>query len=192
MYAEAHVELVTSFLIAVGLAMDVFAVSLGVGTSGRANDLRTRFRLAFHFGFFQAMMTLIGWLVGSTFANLIQGVDHWIALALLAYVGINMIRSGCNPDDEVCQDNPSRGKTMVVLCIATSLDAAAVGLSMAMLNTHVIFPTIVIGLVSLGLSLVGSLVGNRLGCLFGKRMEVLGGLILIGIGLRILITHTLG
>jgi putative Mn2+ efflux pump MntP len=185
------VEFVTSFLIAIGLAMDVFAVSLGIGTTGRANDLRSRLRLAFHFGFFQALMTLAGWLAGSAFATLIQGIDHWIALVLLAYVGINMIRSGCHPGDEMVQENPSRGKTMLVLCVATSLDAAAVGLSMAMLNTHVIFPSIVIGLVSFGLSLVGLFAGNKLGCLFGKRMEVLGGLILIGIGLRILITHTM-
>lgn len=176
-------------LIAIGLAMDAFAVSLGVGTSGSANSLRTIFRLAFHMGLFQGLMTFLGWLAGSSIANLISSVDHWIALGLLAFVGIRMIRSGLDPDAELHSNDPSRGGTMVVVCIAVSIDAMAVGLSMAFLDIEVVTPSIVIGVITLLLSLVGLLAGSRLGERFGKRMEVLGGLILVGIGLRILFTH---
>lgn len=182
-------ELVTSIFIASGLAMDAFAVSLGIGTTGHANDRRAKFRLAFHFGFFQAGMTLLGWLVGSTIAGFISSVDHWVALVLLSYVGINMIRSGLDKDGECYQSNPSKGKTLLMLCVATSLDAMAVGLSMAMLHNPVLLPALIIGVVTSGLSIFGLLAGCRLGESFGKRMEILGGVILIGIGLRILYTH---
>ena len=178
-------EFVTYLFIAVGLAMDAFAVSLGVGTSGRASDGRAKFRLAFHFGIFQMMMTLLGWVAGSTVANLIAAFDHWIAMILLGYVGVNMVRSGLNPEGECYGENPSKGKTLMMLCVATSLDAMAVGLSMAILKAPVIVPSILIGVVASALSVFGLFAGNRLGEAFGKRMEILGGLILIGIGVRI-------
>ncbi len=184
-------EFAASLVIAVGLAMDAFAVSLGIGTTRRAEDFRSRFRLAFHFGFFQAFMTVLGWLAGSTVAGLISQYDHWVAMALLSYVGVNMVRSGLDPHAECYAENPSRGKTLMMLCIATSLDAMAVGLSMAMIHTPVAFPSLVIGVVTLSLSALGLGVGGKLGEKFGKRMEVIGGLILIGIGLRVVLTHIL-
>jgi putative Mn2+ efflux pump MntP len=180
-----------SLFIAVGLAMDAFAVSLGIGTTGQARDRRAKFRLAFHFGFFQAAMTLLGWLLGSTIAVYISSIDHWVALALLSYVGVNMIRSGFNPEIETYQTNPSKGRTLMILCVATSLDAMAVGLSMAMLKTSVIVPSIIIGVVTSGLSVFGLLAGTKMGEAFGKRMEIMGGLILVGIGLRVVITSIL-
>lgn len=182
-------ELVASLLVAVGLAMDAFAVSLGIGTARRANNPRAKFRLSFHFGVFQTGMTLVGWLAGSTIVGFISEIDHWIALSLLAYVGINMIRSGFNADCESYQSDPSKGRTLMLLCVATSIDAMAVGLSMALLKTPVVFPALVIGVVTSGLSVFGLLAGNRLGETFGKRMEVMGGLILVGIGIRTLVTH---
>lgn len=182
-------ELATSLLIALGLAMDAFAVSLGIGTAGRANPARAKFRLAFHFGVFQTGMTLLGWLAGSTIVGLISGIDHWLALVLLAYVGINMIRSGFNPDCESYQSDPSKGKTLMLLCVATSLDALAVGLSLAVLKTSILFPALLIGVVASGLSTVGLFAGNQLGKTFGKRMEILGGLILVVIGVRTVLTH---
>jgi putative Mn2+ efflux pump MntP len=178
-------------LIAVGLALDAFAVSLGVATTGQANRPRPVFRLSFHFGLFQALMPILGWLAGSRVAYLISGVDHWIAMALLAFVGIRMIRSGLDPESKPCQPDPSRGATLIVLCIATSIDAFAVGLSMAMLNVPILYPSAIIGVVTSGLCLVALLIGNRLGSTFGKRMEVVGGLILNVIGLRVLLTHLL-
>lgn len=182
-------EMITSLFIAVGLAMDAFAVSLGVGTSGLANDFKAKFRLAFHFGLFQTLMTLIGWFVGSTVANLINGIDHWIAFALLGYVGINMISSGFDKDKECFEKDPSRGKTLLMLCVATSLDALAVGLSMALIKTPILLPSIIIGVVTLALSAFGLLAGAKLGSRFGKRMEVVGGIILVFIGIRVVVTH---
>jgi putative Mn2+ efflux pump MntP len=183
-------DLVPALFIAVGLAMDAFAVSLGIGTTRRAEDFRSRFRLAFHFGLFQALMTVLGWLAGSTISRYISAFDHWIALALLGYVGINMLRSGLSKDDDDnLSPNPSRGRTLMILCVATSLDAMAVGLGMALVETPIALPAVVIGVVTLGLSAFGLGVGGRLGAHFGKRMEVLGGLILIAIGLRIVYTH---
>jgi manganese efflux pump family protein len=179
----------TSFLIAVGLAMDAFAVSLCIGSGGQAQDWRSKFRLSFHFGVFQTLMTLLGWLAGTTVANFINGFDHWIALALLSYVGINMIRSGFSKDKERVRPNPSKGGSLVMLSVATSLDAMAVGLSMAMIKTAIVLPSLMIGVVAAGLSAFGLQAGCRLGELFGKRMEILGGLILIGIGLNVVFSH---
>lgn len=182
-------EFVTSILVAFGLAMDAFAVSLGVGTGQQASDRRSKLRLAFHFGWFQMMMTVLGWLAGSTIARFIEGFDHWVAFGLLAYVGGNMIRSGLNGERGCYSVDPSRGRTMIVLCVATSIDAMAVGLSMAMLKASVWAPSLIIGVITLGLSIFGLQIGNRLGETFGKRVEILGGLILLGIGLRTLWTH---
>lgn len=179
----------TSLFIAVGLAMDAFAVSLGIGTTGRAKSPRPVFRLSFHMGLFQGVMTFLGWLAGSRIATLISSVDHWIALALLSFVGMRMIRSGFSKGDEIHPADPSRGRTLLILCIATSIDAMAVGLSMAMLGEKILIPCLIIGLVTLNLSLFGLLAGGFLGERFGKRMEIIGGLILIGIGLRILLEH---
>src|SRR5512139_3125848 len=118
-------------LVAVGLAMDAFAVSLGIGTTRFANSARPRFRLAWHFGLFQALMPTLGWLVGMGVAHFIAAFDHWIALGLLAFVGVRMIRSGSSADVESHQTDPSRGGTLVLLSVAVSIDAFAVGLSLA-------------------------------------------------------------
>jgi len=182
-------ELLASIFIGIGLAMDAFTVSLGIGTSGQANDQRSKFRLAFHFGVFQMGMTIIGWFAGNTVAGFIENLDHWVAMALLSYVGGNMIRSGLHPDVESQLSDPSKGKLLVILSVATSIDAFAVGLSMAMLNAPWLIPSILIGVITLVLSSFGLMAGDKLGKKFGKRMEILGGLILLGIGLRVLITH---
>ncbi len=179
-------------LIAVGMAMDAFAVSLGIGTSRQALAPRPIFRLSFHFGLFQFFMPILGWLAGSSIANLIGAFDHWVALILLAFVGGRMIRSGLDADGAPSPNDPSRGVTLVMLSIATSIDAFAIGLSLAMLQVAILYPSVVIGVVTAGLSLTGLLIGHRLGETFGKRMEVLGGAILIGIGLRVLFSHLLG
>ncbi len=179
----------TSILIAVGLAMDSFTVSLGIGTGRRSFDRRARFRLIYHFGLFQAAMTALGWFAGHTIVHYIRAVDHWLALGLLLYVGGNMIRSGLNPEAVSYHSDPSRGRLLILLSIATSIDAMAVGLSLAVLNEPWLVPVIIIGLVTWGLSGVGLLAGNQLGQKFGKNMEILGGSILILIGLRVVITH---
>ena len=181
-------------VIAFGLAMDCFAVSLGIGASPTPCTPRSIFRLSFHFGLFQGGMTLLGWLLGSTVVNLIAGFDHWIAMLLLAWVGGRMILEGISnraekPVEE-CSD-PTRGSSLVMLSVATSIDALGVGLSLALLKVNVIAASLVIGAVSLIVSVIGLLGGSRLSRRFGKSVEVLGGLVLIAIGLRIVITHTL-
>lgn len=180
----------TIFLIAVGLAMDCFAVSLGAGTAGVVNGKRPVFRLFFHFGLFQGGMTVLGWLGGTTIEPYIASLDHWIALALLAFVGLRMVREGLQKAEEASfKTDPTRGSTLVMLSVATSIDALAVGLSLAMLKVNVFGAALVIGAVSSIFSLVGLLVGKQLGLRFGKVMEVIGGVILLGIGVRIVITH---
>ncbi len=179
------------FLIALGLAMDAFAVCLGAGTTRFVDGPRPAFRLAFHFGLFQALMPVLGWLAGTTIVSLIASVDHWVAFGLLAFVGVRMIRSGLDHAGETHPTDPSRGATLIMLSIATSIDAFAIGLSLAMLRVQILYPAVVIGLVAAGLSLVGLRLGQRLGSAFGKRMEVVGGLILIGIGVRVVLSHLL-
>ena len=169
--------------------MDAFAVSLGVGTGGNATSNRSTLRLAFHLGLFQAFMPVIGWFAGSTIDQYIRDFDHWIAVILLSYVGIRMILEGVRDGPMEFTQDPTRGKTLVILSVATSIDALAVGLSLAMLRVPVIAPALVIGVVTFTLSFLGIKIGSRLGHKFGKRVEILGGIILIGIGLRILITH---
>lgn len=182
----------TIFLIAIGLAMDCFAVSLGVGTAGTAVGARPTFRLFFHFGLFQAGMTLLGWLAGRTVVSYIASVDHWVAFGLLLFVGVRMLRSGFRKGDAPAIPDPSRGLTLVMLSVATSIDALAVGLSLALLSVNVFWSALLIGVVSAGLSLLGLLLGNQLGLRFGKSMEILGGVLLIAIGLCVLITHLFG
>jgi putative Mn2+ efflux pump MntP len=182
-------EWYATVFVALGLAMDAFAVSLGIGTSGSARSLRPVFRVSFHMGLFQGLMTFIGWLAGTTIASLVNAFGHWLAMGLLAFVGTRMIRSGLSSDLEAERNDPSRGSTLMLVCVACSIDAMAVGLSMAMLKVEILSPSLVIGVVTLALSLLGLLLGGRLGERFGKRMEVLGGVILNGIGLRILLTN---
>jgi len=179
--------------VAVSLAMDCFAVSLGIGSSPLPTTSRRVWRLAWHFGFFQFLMACLGWLLGSTIVNFISGFDHWIAFGLLAWVGVRMIREGFSDEKEQqSTQDPSKGKLLVMLSLATSLDALAVGLSMALLKVNILVAGLVIGVVSFLLSVVGLLVGNKLSETFGKRMEVVGGLVLLLIGLRIVVTHLAG
>lgn len=182
-------DLLTVLSLAIGLAMDAMAVSLSIGTTRLANRPRPIFRLSFHFGLFQFLMPILGWLAGSSISSFIGRFDHWIAFGLLGWVGGRMMKAGFNPEQTSFPSDPSRGKTLMMLCIATSIDAFSIGLTLAMLGVEIFYPSVVIGVVTSLLSWVGLMAGNRLGNRFGKRMEILGGLILIFIGLRILWTH---
>ncbi|HEY3384697.1 MAG TPA: manganese efflux pump MntP family protein [Vicinamibacterales bacterium] len=177
-------------VIAVGLSMDAFAVALGVAASNRARGVRATFRLSFHFGLFQFLMPVCGWMLGSRVAPYIGSVDHWIACGLLVVVGGRMIREALGGEDVDPRD-PSRGMRLMVLSVATSIDALAIGLTLAMLGSGIWYASLIIGCVTAGLSLLGILVGSRLGRAFGRRMEIAGGVTLIVIGLRIMAQHTL-
>ncbi|MBW2261136.1 MAG: manganese efflux pump [Deltaproteobacteria bacterium] len=184
-------SLVNIIGIAIGLAMDAFAVSIASSVLLQNVSPRQTFRLSFHFGFFQFAMPVIGWLLGSTFARWVMAFDHWIAFGLLLLIGSRMIyESLTRPEDEKRRD-PSRWPDLVILSVATSIDALAVGVSFAMLDVTIWLPCVIIGLVAAGMTLVGLRIGARLGTRFGRRMEILGGIVLIGIGARILLQHLL-
>jgi manganese efflux pump family protein len=184
-------DLFEILLIAVGLSMDAFAVALGAAASGRASDGRAAFRLAFHFGLFQFLMPVLGWFVGLAVAPIVASFDHWVAFGLLAVVGVKMIRAGAGPDGETSRADPTRGWTLVMLSVATSIDALAVGLSLAMLADRVWQPAVVIGVVTGTLTLLGVGLGHRVGGWVGRRMETVGGVILIAVGLRIVYQHVM-
>lgn len=177
--------------IALALAMDAFAVALGAGILLDPLTGRHLFRLGFHFGLFQALMPILGWLAGRTVQHLIAAYDHWIAFGLLAFVGGKMLYEALHGDDESSNSDPTRGLSLVMLSIATSIDALAVGLTLAMLDVSIWTPALVIGLVAGTLTVAGMLLGRRVGILWGKRVEICGGLVLLGIGLKILLEHTL-
>jgi putative Mn2+ efflux pump MntP len=176
-------------MIAVGLSMDAFAVSLGAAASGRVTGGRAAFRLSFHFGLFQFLMPVAGWLIGVSVAPLAVSFDHWVAFALLSFVGARMILAGVHPHVDSFRKDPSRGWTLIVLSVATSLDAFAVGLSLAMIAGPIWYPSVVIGVVTGSLTFVGVRMGAKLGARFGNGMEVVGGIVLIVVGLRIVYTH---
>lgn len=172
------------------MALDAFTVCLAVGSAGQSRGPGPAFRLSFHFGLFQFLMPVIGWLAGTEVESLIRNYDHWVAFGLLALVGLRMIRAAFRQDDHIAGD-PSRGWTLVLLSIAVSIDALAVGLSLGVLSVSVWYPAILIGLVTGGLSLAGLWIGRGLGGKLGPPFEVVGGVLLIGIGLRILLSHVM-
>jgi putative Mn2+ efflux pump MntP len=179
----------TVLLIALGLAMDAFAVALGVGATYKKVWFRPGFRLSFHFGLFQFLMPVIGWEAGTTIVRFISGYDHWVAFGLLAYIGSRMIWESFQNENDHPRSDPTRKGTLVMLAIATSIDALAVGLSLAVLHVPILYPSIVIGIVAAGMTVLGLALGRQLSIRFGKRMELVGGLVLLGIGLRILFSH---
>jgi putative Mn2+ efflux pump MntP len=184
-------NLLEIFLIALSMAMDAFAVCLSAGAQERTSGPRPTFRLAFHFGLFQFLMPVVGWFAGTTIERYITAYDHWIAFGLLAYVGGRMIISGFNQEADPQKNDPSRGWTLVLLSIAVSIDALAVGLSLGIVGITIWTPAVVIGVVTGLVSWLGLRLGNKLGEKFGKRMEIAGGIILVLLGVRILLTHLL-
>ena len=174
-------------LIAVSLAMDAFAVSLVAGAAGQARGARPAFRLSFHFGLFQFFMPLVGWTLGVSVVAYLASAGQWIAFGLLVFIGLRMIRSGLSPGKRTGRKDLTRGLTLVILSVATSIDALAVGFSLAMMNVSVWYPCAVIGIVTSALSLVGTRLGSRLRSSIADRAEIAGGVILVLIGLRILL-----
>jgi len=176
--------------VAVGLAMDAFAVSIGAGLTLKTVDARQTLRLAWHFGLFQALMPIIGWLAGLSVERWIAPVDHWIAFGLLAVIGGKMIHEALKDDDEETRrGDPTKGWSLVLLSLATSIDALAVGLSLALLDVSIWWPAVVIGLVAGAFTTVGMQLGKRFGALLGRRMESVGGIVLIAIGVKIVVEH---
>lgn len=179
-------------LLAVGLSMDAVAVSLGQGLCMPVMNYRTAWRLAGAFGVFQMLMPVLGWLAGLAFRTLIASFDHWVAFLLLAAIGVKMIHEA---REETCCEKGERPLTWLLLlglALATSIDALAVGLSFSFLKMNITTPVLIIGAVTFTLSFAAVRLGHRFGAMLGRRMEVVGGLILIGIGLKIFLSHQFG
>jgi putative Mn2+ efflux pump MntP len=178
--------------IALALAMDAFAVAVVTGLSLPLTRRRV-FRLAFHFGLFQALMPAIGWAAGRVIYRWVGHLDHWIAFGLLAFVGGHMIWGALHGEEEERRaEDVTRGWTLIMLSVATSIDALAVGLTLAMIGAAILVPALVIGLVAAALTTAGMVLGRAIGAAWGKRIEVLGGAILIAIGVRIVWQHLMG
>ena len=184
------------FLIGVGLSMDAFAVAICQGLSMTRIKWGHALTVGLYFGGFQALMPLLGWVLGSQFSGYIQQYDHWVAFILLLLIGGNMIREALSGEEDEAEDAAAGGgpdhKKLFLMAIATSIDALAVGVSMAFMSVHILASAAVIGVVAFALSVTGGLVGRRLGCLFQRRAELTGGLVLIAIGVKILIEHLSG
>lgn len=182
-------ELVTIVFIAVGLAMDAFAVSVVVGSIYRELHIRHALRMALFFGGFQAVMPIIGSLAGLGLRTYISEYDHWIAFGLLAFVGGKMIYESFTIESAEKNLDPANFTILLTLSLATSIDALAVGVTLSLLATSLALAVTIIGAVTFGLSYMGVAVGKRFGHFFESKIEILGGLILIAIGLKILLGH---
>ena len=179
--------IISILLIAVGLAMDSLAVSISGGIVMRPFCMRQSLRLALTMGIFQGGMTLLGWLMGVNFSSYITAFDHWIAFILLGFLGGKMIYESFGEEETTISSFST--KTLLTLGVATSIDALAVGVSMAFLKTSIYFPAFIIGFVTFALSLIGVISGYRFGKIKGINVELFGGIILIAIGVKILIEH---
>ena len=181
-------DIPTIILIAFSLAMDAFAVSIANGITITHQRSRSALTMALFFGAFQMFMPIIGWLAGLGLKEFIMSVDHWTALILLSLIGSKMIYDSTKKEAKKIE-NRLNIITLLTLSVATSIDALAVGLSFAFLQTYITTPIIMIGIVTFTLSLIGFFFGNSAGHLFRNKIKIIGGLILIGIGIRILIEH---
>ncbi len=183
-------SILTIIFLAVGLGVDAFSVAIGIGATNSKKSWAPVIRLSLAFGLFQFVMPLAGWLAGSTVVDMIQSFDHWMAFGLLALIGGKMIWEGFEKESDEETADQTRGWPLLLLSIATSIDALAVGFSFSLLKTPILFPAVIIGVVCFLMTAVGMIFGKGLAKIFGKKVEILGGLVLIAIGVKILMEHT--
>jgi manganese efflux pump family protein len=188
---DFFVDFITILFIGIGLSMDAFAVSITSGLAIRKERLNSAIKIGFMFGMFQAIMPVIGWFSGSLLANFISQFDHWLAFILLSFIGIKMIYESFHEKDNKKHIQSMNFMFFFLLGIATSIDALIVGVSFAFLNVSIMKSVIIIGLTTFSFSFTGVYIGNKVGHFFEKRVEIIGGLILIGIGVKILLEHLL-
>ena len=184
-------SLIYIFGIAVALAMDCFAITLGMACGSRGLTLKQAVRMAAYFGGFQFVMPVAGWYAGDRMFAFIQNFDHWVAFGLLALIGGRMIYESfeMSEEEKACRPDQTQGRRLLLLALATSIDALAVGLSLGVVRTGIIYPAAIIGATSFVLTVAGAKLGPVVGRVAGKRAELAGGLILIAIGAKILIEH---
>ena len=184
-------NLLTIILIAIGLSFDTFAVSVSTGLTISKISFGQAFRIAIILAFFQAIMPLAGWFLGSQVANLISNYDHWIAFGLLTILGIKMIYESFKNNSVKTDSNNLTLPVLVGMAIATSIDALVVGVSFAFVKLNIYYTILIIGAITFLVAMIGMLLGKKVGGKFGTKMEIFGGLILIGIGIKILLSHQL-
>ena len=183
--------IVSILIIAIGLSADCFAVALSAGFSlGKIKKIQV-LRMALSFGVFQAIMPVIGWLVGRTVIDYVAPFDHWVAFGLLAFIGGRMLWEFFEKKEKAETVDVTRGVRLLVLSVATSIDSLAVGLSLAFLEVNIGMAVAIIGTVAFIVTAVGVIIGRKVGQLMGRWAELAGGLILIGIGIRIVLSHIL-
>jgi putative Mn2+ efflux pump MntP len=180
---------ISILLIALALSMDAFSVAIGLGAAAKKQTTGAVLRLAAAFGIFQFVMPIIGWLLGKTVVSYISKYDHWIAFALLVIVGLHMIKEYFEKEEKERTKDPTKGWSLLILSIATSIDALAVGVSLAVLDTKIYYPSAVIGIVCFIITALGMIFGQKLSKLLGKKAVLVGGLVLIAIGIKIVVEH---
>ena len=181
-------RVVELLLLSIGLAMDAFAVSVCKGISMKKMNWKKAIVIGLYFGGFQALMPTIGYFLGTAFQSLITSIDHWIAFILLGIIGGGMIKEAFEDDKENVNDDVGF-KTMIILAIATSIDALAVGITFAFLNVNLILAVSLIGIITFIISVIGTKIGNRFGDKYERKAEMVGGIILIFLGIKILLEH---
>ena len=185
---DVFMDLVTLLTLAVGLAMDAFAVSICKGLAMREKVLKKGIIVGLWFGGFQALMPTIGFFLGTQFKDQITSIDHWIAFVLLGLIGINMIKEALSNEEEQADDSIAV-KEMFMLAVATSIDALAVGITFAFLNVHIVSAASIIGVCTFLISFAGVKIGNIFGTKYKSKAELAGGIILILLGFKILFEH---
>lgn len=188
-YKMTLTQFITFLLIGIGLSFDSFAVSVSCGVMKKEIRFFQAAVVASSLAFFQAIFPVIGWLIGESLKNLISLFDHWIAFLLLAFIGIKMLLEGINPDGSLKEFNPFKLRVLIGLSVATSIDALVVGVSFGFLNIPILFPVIVIGIVTFIAAMLGMLFGKNIPAKRSQQSLILGGIILIVIGLKILLEH---
>lgn len=181
-------EIYEILLISIGLAMDAFAVSICKGLSMKKMNWKNAVIIALYFGVFQALMPLIGYFLGMTFESIVTTFDHWVAFALLTLIGGGMIKESFDDEDEKKNDRVDF-KTMVVLAIATSIDALAVGITFAFFDVNIVLAVSIIGIITFIISVLGVKIGNRFGDKYQNKAQLMGGIILVLLGFKILLEH---
>ncbi len=182
-------ELITIFFIAIGLSLDSFAVSITNGLILPKIKFFDAVKISLSLAFFQGIFPLIGWIIGSKISYYFRDIDHWIAFVILAALGTKMITESLKESDLPKDYNPLKLKVMVSISIATSIDALIVGLGLGLFETNIFYTCFIIGFITFFFGMLGTLIGKKTGDRFGQKMETIGGIILILIGLKILIEH---
>lgn len=182
-------DFIEIFLVGIGLSMDAFAVSVCKGLSFKRFYFKYMLIVGLYFGLFQGLMPVIGYFLGSSLGNIMISIDHWVAFILLFLIGFNMLKDAFSKDNDISDDKVNF-KVMLPLAVATSIDAFSVGITLAFLRVNIFISVLIIGIITFIMSFIGVFIGNKFGFKYGRGAQILGGIILIFMGFRILVEHS--